>query len=90
MTKDFPPSSIWLQYDKCETQYEITEEFKNNTVYYQFRGNHYVPSEDKLLRYSPDGIVTEDYIDTEDYIVCRKTVFSHIENYPFLTVQPPF
>lgn len=83
MTKDFPPSSIWLQYNKCETQYKKTEKILDNTVYYIFGGNYYVASENKLLRYSPDGIVTE------DYIVCRKTVFSHIENYPFLTVQSP-
>ena len=67
ITKDLPPSTIKLEYVNCRVRYK-----RDNTAEagYFYRGNLYVPQEQRLLRYSLSGIVTE------DYVVCRITLYT--------------
>ena len=58
-SKDLPSSKIILEYNDCKINYKIDN---NAKLGYYYCGNIYVPNEITLLRYSKDGIVTEDYI----------------------------
>lgn len=73
ITKSLPPTKIKLEYNNClePIYYEIVRDqsYKNNCYYY-YNGYYYLPEKKsiRLLRYSPSGIVTM------DYIKCRITI----------------
>lgn len=67
-TKDLPPSKIILQYGKCKVNYSIVKDDTKLNCYLKYNGNKYLPDNKLLLRYAPDSVVTQDYIQ------CRVTI----------------
>lgn len=68
ITKSLPPTKIMIKYNNCEVYYNIVRELKGITTCYYYNGYYYIPENRRLLRYSPSGIVTL------DYIICRVTI----------------
>ena len=68
ITKSLPPTKIMIKYNKCEVYYNIIRDLKGITTCYFYNGYYYIPENRRLLRYSPSGIVTS------DYIICRVTI----------------
>ena len=68
ITKSLPPTKIMIKYNKCEVYYNIVRDLKGITTCYFYNGYYYIPENRRLLRYSPSGIVTL------DYIICRVTI----------------
>ena len=68
LTKDSPPSQLVLFYNKCKVTYSIVKDETNLNSYLMYNRNKYVPSDTSLLRYSKEGIVTQ------DYVKCRITI----------------
>lgn len=68
ITKSLPPTKIMIKYNKCEVYYNIVRDLKGITTCYFYDGYYYIPENRRLLRYSPSGIVTL------DYIICRVTI----------------
>lgn len=77
-TKDLPPSYIDLSYLNCVVRYKRNRE---NNIKYGFIYNKYMYSpiieNNYMLRYSENGIVTEDYIS------CRITLYGSKYKYPY-------
>ena len=68
ITRSLPPTKIMIKYNKCEIFYNIIRDLKGFTSCYFYNGYYYYPENRRMLRYSPSGIVTL------DYIVCRVTI----------------
>lgn len=74
ITKNMPPSIIEVNSGNCKVKYEINN---NSKFGYIYKENKYVPQEKKLLRYSENGIVTQ------DYIPCRITLYGKNSPNPY-------
>ena len=68
ITRSLPPTKIMLKYNKCEIFYNIIRDTDKISSCYYYNGYYYTPENRRMLRYSPSGIVTM------DYIVCRVTI----------------
>jgi hypothetical protein len=68
ITRSLPPTKIMLKYKKCEIIYNIIKDTDNINCCYYYNGYYYLPENKRMLRYSPSGIVTMDYIE------CRVTI----------------
>ena len=77
ITKNLPPSIIQVNCKKCQVKYEINN---NSKIGYIYKENKYVPQEKKLLRYSENGIVTQ------DYIPCRITLYGKNSPNPYTLI----
>lgn len=68
ITKSLPPTKIMLKYNNCEIIYNIIKSTDNINCCYYYNSYYYLPDDKRMLRYSPSGIVTLDFIE------CRVTI----------------
>ena len=77
-----PPSVIQINYDNCHIRFDISD---NSEFGYIYNQNKYIPQNKKLLRYSENGVVTQ------DYIPCRITLFGKGSFNPYsLSIEKNF
>ena len=82
ITKNLPPSVIQINYDNCNIRFDISG---NSEFGYIYNQNKYIPQNKKLLRYSENGVVTQ------DYIPCRITLFGKGSVNPYsLSIEKNF
>ena len=58
---------------KCKIQYNLIKDDDKLNCCYNYRGFYYLPERRRMLRYSPSGMVTEDY-------ECRLTIMVKNKN----------